>query len=129
MPICIKRSRLVHHRCLPLYALLSGRPPSCEQLLTGFSLPFLFAQQHRHVTAELIPQGLHRALLDGMRKAVCALQPQQKFLETQCSTSHSGRIPRGIRTKTHQHRDGRPSSLKQTLDTLWTCPSQDMKMQ
>src|SRR5437868_6560054 len=82
-PICIKLSRLVHHHCLPLCTTLAGRPPSCEQLLTGFALPFLFAQQHRHVTAEVTPQGLYRALLDGMGKAVFTLQPQKEFMETQ----------------------------------------------
>ena len=84
-PICIKLSRLVHHHRLPLCTTLAGRPPSCEQLLTGFSLPFLFAQQHRHVTAEVTPQGLYRAILDGMCKAVFALQPQNEFMETQFS--------------------------------------------
>jgi hypothetical protein len=43
-PICIKLCRLLHPHCLPRCTTRAGRLPSGEQLLTGFALPFLFAQ-------------------------------------------------------------------------------------
>jgi hypothetical protein len=46
----------------------------------------LFAQEHHRVTAEITPQGLYGALLNGMGKAVFTLQPQKELMETQCST-------------------------------------------
>jgi hypothetical protein len=43
-PICIKLSRLDYPTWLALCTTLPGRSTRLQQLLTGFSLPFLFAQ-------------------------------------------------------------------------------------
>ena len=103
-------------------------PVFFNQLATRSAPSFLFAEQLGEGSPEVDKQSIQRASMDGFGKAAFAFEPIDQFCYTNFSLERIFSIPGGIRRNQSDHGNRNQSTIKNTLNTLWSCPFENMNV-
>src|SRR5437879_3981787 len=103
-------------------------PVFFNQLATRSAPSFLFAEQLGEDAPEVDKQSIQRASMDGFGKAAFAFEPMEQFGYTHFSLKKIFSIPGGIRRNQSDHGNRHQSTIKNTLNTLWSCPFEHMNV-
>src|SRR2546425_6484659 len=99
-----------------------------NQLATRSAPSFLFAEQLGEGSPEVDKQSIQCASIDGFGKAAFAFEPIDQFCYTHFSLERIFSIPGGRRRNQSDHGNRNQSTIKNTLNALWSCPFENMNM-